>query len=62
LFANEGASVVVADLNQEAAERVAQEIRDGGGNAVSVGGNVANADQMKRMVGTAKVGAFKRLY
>ncbi|GAQ78692.1 short-chain dehydrogenase_reductase SDR [Klebsormidium nitens] len=54
LFANEGASVVVADLNEEAAERVAQEIRDGGGNAVSVGGNVSNADHMKRMVSRAK--------
>lgn len=56
LFANEGASVVVADLNEEAAERVAQGIRDGGGNAVSVGGNVSNADHMKRMVSRAKVG------
>jgi D-sorbitol dehydrogenase (acceptor) len=51
-YAREGASVVVADLNLEGAERVAQEIGDGDGKAVGVAVDVRDQEQVQRMVDT----------
>jgi len=53
-FAAEGASVAVVDLNAEAAEAVAQEIRAAGGTAVSIAADVSNEDDIVRVVETAK--------
>lgn len=46
-FAREGAKVVVADVKEETAQRVANEIGD---NALAVVVNVADADSVKAMV------------
>ena len=51
-FADEGARVVVADLNAEAAERVAAEI-GGDGRAAAVRVDVRDQAQVQRMVDTA---------
>ncbi len=53
LLAAEGAAVVLADIDAEAAERVAEAIRDGGGRAVAVGCDVASTADVKRAVDTA---------
>lgn len=53
LFANEGASIVVADIMVEAGEETALRIRDGGGKAIFVRTDVANEDEVKAMVDTA---------
>ncbi|MEE2815400.1 MAG: SDR family oxidoreductase [Actinomycetota bacterium] len=53
-FAAEGASVAVVDLNAEAAEAVAQEIRAAGGTAVAIAADVSNEDDIVRVVETAK--------
>jgi 3-oxoacyl-[acyl-carrier protein] reductase len=50
LFAQEGASVAVADIRKDAAERVASEIVAGGGNAFAVGVDVTSGAQMEAMV------------
>ena len=52
-FAAEGASVAVVDLNAEAAEAVAQEIRAAGGTAVAIAADVSNEDDILRVVETA---------
>ena len=49
LYAKEGARVVVADLNEEAATRVATEI---GESAVAVTGDVSKREDVQRMVDT----------
>ena len=46
----EGANVVLADMNLEAAEGVAQSIREAGGQALAVAVNVAEADQVAALV------------
>ncbi|MBY0399454.1 SDR family oxidoreductase [Myxococcota bacterium] len=53
LLAAEGASVVVADLNSEGAERVAAAIRAAGGRAVSQATDVSKESDIERMVGRA---------
>ncbi len=53
LFAEAGASVVVSDLRPEAAEQVAAEIRQGGGNAVSVACNVMEDSDLQALVKAA---------
>ena len=53
LFAAEGASVVVADVDGEAALRVAEAIATSGGNAVAVQADVTDEDQVIAMVATA---------
>ncbi|OIU87496.1 SDR family NAD(P)-dependent oxidoreductase [Microbacterium sp. AR7-10] len=53
-FAAEGASVAVVDLNAQAAEAVAQEIRAAGGTAVAIAADVSNEDDIVRVVETAK--------
>ncbi len=50
LFAREGASVVVTDVNATAGEETVKDIRDAGGNAIFVKANVANEDEVKMMV------------
>lgn len=60
LFAAEGASVVVADLNGDAAMSVAQAIVDLGGKAIGVQADVTNEQQVLAMV-TATIKEFGRL-
>ena len=50
LFAKEGASVAIADIRQDAAERVASEIIESGGRAFSVGVDVTKGAQVEAMV------------
>ncbi len=52
-YAQEGASVVIADRNLEGAEAVAREISDADGKAVAVSVDVRNQEQVQRMVDTA---------
>lgn len=51
-LAQAGAGVIVADLNAEAAEAVAAEIRTAGYQAMGVGVNVTDAASVKKMVTT----------
>lgn len=50
LFAHEGASVVVADIDAEAAERVAASIRAGGASASAVAADVTDEADVAAMV------------
>lgn len=50
LFAAEGAHVVLNDLNGEAAEMGAAEIRDVGGTAFFIQADITNEDQVRAMV------------
>ncbi|KWU43852.1 NAD(P)-binding protein [Rhodotorula sp. JG-1b] len=50
LFAKEGAKVVVADLDEAKADAVAQEIKQAGGQAIAVGGDVTAEDFPKKLV------------
>lgn len=50
LFAQEGAKVVVTDLNSADAEEVADQIRHAGGHALGLKCDVSDEDQVKRMV------------
>jgi len=52
-LASEGAAVVVAELNAEHAERVAKEIRAGGGTALAVTTDVADPASAAAMARTA---------
>ncbi len=51
-FAAEGASVAVVDLQAEAAEKVAAEIRAAGGEAVAITADVSNEADVKRVIDT----------
>ncbi len=53
LFSQEGASVVVTDVNAEAGEETVRSIRDGGGKAIFVKANVAIEEDVKALVQTA---------
>ncbi len=53
MFAAQGASVLVNDLNGEAAELVAAEIRENGGSAVSQQGDVSRGDDVCAVVARA---------
>jgi NAD(P)-dependent dehydrogenase (short-subunit alcohol dehydrogenase family) len=48
-LAQEGASVVVAEINEEAGERVAKAIRDAGGKAIFIKTDVASAESSAAM-------------
>jgi NAD(P)-dependent dehydrogenase (short-subunit alcohol dehydrogenase family) len=50
LFARQGAGVVVADIDEPAAESVAEEIRGAGGEALALRVDVSSADDVERMV------------
>ncbi len=52
-LANEGASVVVADINEAAAAALAAELVAAGHKAVAVGGDVARGADARRMVAAA---------
>jgi NAD(P)-dependent dehydrogenase (short-subunit alcohol dehydrogenase family) len=52
-FSAEGASVVIAEINREAGERVAKEIVAGGGQALAVQCDVADEDSTKAMAAEA---------
>jgi len=56
-LAAEGASVVVADIDDEGAEKVAGSIRDGGGDALGVRVDVSDPDSTREMAAAA-VDAF----
>ena len=56
-FAREGAKLGIADLNQNAAESSAAEIRAGGGEAIAIAMDVANEDAVNAGVAAA-VAAF----
>lgn len=60
LFARSGAAVVLADVNQEAAEQAAQALSDEGHQAVGVACDVSDEKQAAAMVDTA-VSTFGRL-
>ncbi|HWT34000.1 MAG TPA: SDR family oxidoreductase [Microbacterium sp.] len=53
-FAAEGASVAVVDLNGEAAQAVADEIRVAGGTAVAIAADVSSEPDIERVVATAQ--------
>ncbi len=52
LFAQEGANVMVADLNQNEIDEVVNDILKNGGNAEGIICNVANESDVKKMVDT----------
>jgi len=56
-FADEGAKVVLADLNTDGVSRGAETIREAGGEAVGFGGDVGLADDVDRLFATT-VDAF----
>ena len=49
-YAKEGAKVVVVDYNEETARKVAEEIKNNGGEAVSFKADVTKADEVAAMV------------
>lgn len=53
-LANAGAAVVVADLNKDGAQVVADEIVAAGGKAIAVGADVSNEEQTLAMAAAAK--------
>lgn len=57
LYARHGAAVAIGDINVDAAELVAQEIRAGGGRALALNLDVSNLDSTQR-VAQATVSAF----
>ena len=50
LFASEGAKIVLADINGEAAEAAAAEVRAAGGEAIATSANALKADDCARIV------------
>jgi NAD(P)-dependent dehydrogenase (short-subunit alcohol dehydrogenase family) len=59
-LATRGAAVVIGDINGASAERVAAELRDGGGRATGVAADMADERQIESLVQTA-VDAYGRL-
>ena len=53
LLAERGAKVVVADVNGDAAERVSEEIRSAGGDAIAIACDVSDEDQVIAMFAAA---------
>jgi len=64
LFAKEGARIVVVDLNDDAGEKLVQEIQSSGGEAIYVRADVANGEACRQMVAAAeaKFGALHVLF
>lgn len=60
LFAREGATVAVADINEANGKAVVKEIEAAGGKAVFVAADVSKLDQVERMVNEA-ISAMGRL-
>jgi NAD(P)-dependent dehydrogenase (short-subunit alcohol dehydrogenase family) len=59
-MAEEGAKVVVSDINEETGNAVAERIRGAGGEAVFVAADVSNVDDVKALMSSTK-DAFGRL-
>ena len=59
-FAREGATVVVADINADAGQRVVDEIRSAGGGAEFIEVDAGNTDDLERMIAFA-TDSFGRL-
>ncbi len=53
LFASEGASVVVTDINERAGVEIAQAIHEAGGSAIFVKADVTNESEVSALVTTA---------
>lgn len=53
LFASEGASVVVTDINEQAGVETAKTIQSTGGNAIFVKADVTNENEVKALVATS---------
>ncbi|TQS31626.1 hypothetical protein Golomagni_08087, partial [Golovinomyces magnicellulatus] len=53
LFANEGAKVVITDIDQGKADGVAASINKSGGQAISVPGDIMNAEYIKKLISEA---------
>ena len=49
-FAEEGAKVVAVDINKEDGERVVQEVRDAGGEAIFFHGDVSDLNVLEEMI------------
>src|SRR5215475_3211206 len=64
LFAEEGARIVVCDINKQAADETVALVEKAGGQAVSAVGDVAVEEDVKRMVeeGARRFGALHVLY
>ena len=64
LFAEEGARVVVCDINEKAAEETVTLVEKAGGQALAAVGDVAIEDDVKKMVeeGVRRFGALHVLY
>ena len=64
LFAEEGARVVVCDINRVAAEETVSLVEKGGGQALAAVGDVAVEEDVRRMVeeGVRRFGALHVLY
>jgi 3-oxoacyl-[acyl-carrier protein] reductase len=60
LFAEHGARVAVTDIDKEKSDKVAKEIKDAGGQAISVPGDVTKEDFPERIM-KATIDAFGRL-
>ncbi len=60
LFAEEGATVAIADLNKQGAERVASEIREAGGSAMATSVDVTDSDSCAAAV-DATVDEFRHV-
>ena len=50
LFASEGAKVAAADINLDAVEKVAHEIKAAGGEAIAISADVSQSEDVQRMV------------
>jgi NAD(P)-dependent dehydrogenase (short-subunit alcohol dehydrogenase family) len=53
LFAEEGARLVVTDIDEEGAERTAEEIRDAGGEAIALRTDVSREKDVAEMIRAA---------
>jgi NAD(P)-dependent dehydrogenase (short-subunit alcohol dehydrogenase family) len=64
LFAEEGARVVVCDINRDAADETVSRVQRSGGEAVAAIGDVASEEDVARMVaeGVRRFGALHVLY
>lgn len=60
-FAEEGANVIVADINSQAAEDTASRIREAGGSALSVCTDVADPNSVKQLL-RATLNRFQRVH
>ena len=61
MLASFGANVVVSDFNLEAAQQVAEEINDSGGNSIAVMCDVTNDEQLVKLVDTT-LKTFKHIH